>query len=284
MRNGLTITEMIKRDGMIIAPGAYDGLTAKLVRDAGFSAVYMSGGSVSAGYGYPDYGLLTMSEMVETAARMADAVDLPIIADADTGYGNELNTYRTVRDFERAGVAAVQIEDQVSPKRCGHLDDKQIVPADEFTAKIRAAADARRNPGLAIIARTDARAVEGFEEAVQRCNAALAAGADIAFLEAPQTLDEIRAVPKAVNGPCLLNLVYGGKTPMVDMKTAADMGFGITIVPGIVVTAAITAIDAALAALRDGGEYPELHGHADIRAIFHRAGAADWDPLRTRYQ
>src|ERR1700728_4011205 len=163
----------LKEPGMLIAPGAYDGLTAILVAQAGFPAVYMTGAGTSVAHGYPDFGLLTATEMVTNAARMVRAVDVPVIADADTGYGNELNVVRTVRDYEQAGVAGIHIEDQVSPKRCGHLDDKEIVPREDWIAKIRAAADARRDPDFLIIARTDSRAVSGFEEAVARANEAL---------------------------------------------------------------------------------------------------------------
>src|SRR5262245_54302597 len=166
---------MLQRGGMIVAPGAYDCITARAIAGTGFSAVYMTGSGTAASHGYPDYGLLTMSEMVTNAGRIAASVDLPVIADADTGYGNELNMVRTVREYERAGVAAIHVEDQAFPKKCGHLDDKEIVPFEDYIAKIRAAADARTNPDFVLIARTDARAVAGFDEAVRRANAALAA-------------------------------------------------------------------------------------------------------------
>ena len=201
MSKGKQLRELMDRDGMVLAPGAYDGLTAKLIAQADFSAVYMTGGGTSTGFGYPDFGLLTMSEMVDNAGRIADAVDLPVISDADNGYGNELNTFRTIRAFEKAGVAGVHIEDQAFPKRCGHLEDKELIPLEDYLAKIRAAADARRDPDFVIIARTDSRASLGFEEAVWRCNAALEAGADVAFLEAPQTIEEVQAAPREVSGP-----------------------------------------------------------------------------------
>ena len=192
------LRELLRREGMLVAPGAYDGITARCIAQAGFEAVYMTGAGTAATLGYPDYGLVTMSEMADNAGRIAAAVDLPLIADADTGYGNELNATRTVREYERRGVAGLHIEDQGFPKKCGHLDNKVIVPLEEYLAKIRAAAAARQNPDFLIIARTDARAVLGFEEAVRRANAALAAGADMAFLEAPQTHEEIAAVPRLV--------------------------------------------------------------------------------------
>ena len=215
---------LLRGEAMVIAPGAYDGLTAKLVAQAGFPAVYMTGAGTSVSHGYPDFGLLTMSEMVENAARIVRSVDVPVIADADTGYGNELNVFRTVQEYERRGVAAIHIEDQVSPKKCGHLDDKEIVPREDYIAKIRAAVAARRDGDFMIIARTDARAVAGLDEALARANASLAAGADMAFVEAPQTMDELAAVPKRVAGPCLLNVVRGGKTPEIDLRRAQADG------------------------------------------------------------
>src|SRR5260370_12982469 len=178
---------LLQRDGMVVAPGAYDCITAKLIEQAGFATVYMTGAGTAASLGYPDFGLVTMSEMVANAGRIAAAVELPVIADADTGYGNELNVFRTIREFERLGVAAIHIEDQEFPKKCGHLEGKQIVPREDWLAKIRAAAAARRDQDFMIIARTDARAIAGFDEAVAPANAALAAGADMAFVEAPRT-------------------------------------------------------------------------------------------------
>ena len=224
MNGARGLRSLLTTEAMVIAPGAYDGLTAKLVAQAGFPAVYMTGAGTSVSHGYPDFGLLTMSEMVDNAARIVRSVDVPVIADADTGYGNELNVFRTVREYEQRGVAAIHIEDQVSPKRCGHLDDKEIVPRDDYIAKIRAAVAARRDGDFVIIARTDARAVAGFDEAIKRANAALAAGADMAFVEAPQTMEELAAVPKLVAGPCLLNVVRGGKTPEIDLRQRAGAG------------------------------------------------------------
>ena len=193
--------DLLRQDGMVVAPGAYDCITAKLIEQAGFAAVYMTGAGTAAPLGYPDFGLVTMSEMVGNAARIAAAVELPVVADADTGYGNELNVFRTVREYEKSGVAGLHIEDQEFPKKCGHLEGKQVIPRDEYTAKIRAAAAARRDPHFMIIARTDSRAVAGLDEAIARANEALAAGADMAFVEAPQTLEEVAAVPRGSTGP-----------------------------------------------------------------------------------
>ncbi|MEL6871622.1 MAG: isocitrate lyase/PEP mutase family protein, partial [Pseudomonadota bacterium] len=202
----------IRDRAFVAAPGIYDGLTARLAANTGFETVYMTGAGTSLGKGLPDYGLLTMTEMVENARTIARAVSSAVIADADTGYGNELNVTRTIREYERTGVAAIHIEDQGFPKKCGHLDDKEIIPREDYVAKIRAAVAARTDPDFLLIARTDSRAVIGFDEAVTRANLALEAGADIAFVEAPRTPEEVRAVPERVAGPCLFNLVYGGKT------------------------------------------------------------------------
>ena len=271
-------------DGMVVAPGAYDGLTARLISQADFAAVYMTGGGTSSGFGYPDYGLLTMSEMVENAGRIVDAVDLPVISDADNGYGNELNTYRTIRAFEKAGVAGVHIEDQAFPKKCGHLDDKELIPLEDYVAKIRAAADARRSDDFVIIARTDARASLGFEEGVRRCNAALEAGADVAFLEAMQTVDELKAAPKEIHGLCLLNVVRGGKTPDVSFAEAEEMGYKIAIVPGLLLIQAIGACDQALADMKAEGRHPKPLADLSPADAFARVGAAEWDPRRDQYR
>lgn len=271
-------------DGMVVAPGAYDGLTARLISQADFAAVYMTGGGTSSGFGYPDYGLLTMSEMVENAGRIVDAVELPVISDADNGYGNELNTYRTIRAFEKAGVAGVHIEDQAFPKKCGHLDDKELIPLEDYVAKIRAAADARRSEDFVIIARTDARASLGFEEGVRRCNAALEAGADVAFLEAMQTVDELKAAPKEIHGLCLLNVVRGGKTPDVSFAEAEEMGYKIAIVPGLLLIQAIGACDQALADMKAEGRHPKPLADLSPADAFARVGAAEWDPRREQYR
>ena len=271
-------------DGMVLAPGAYDGLTAKLVAQAEFSAVYMTGAGTSCSHGYPDYGLITMSEMVANAGRMADAVNQPVISDADNGYGNELNTFRTIQEFEKAGVAGVHLEDQAFPKRCGHLEDKELIPLDDYLAKIRAAADARRDPNFVIIARTDARASLGFEEAVKRCNAALQAGADVAFLEAPQNMDEIAAAPREINGPCLLNVVRGGKTPEIEFVQAKEMGYRIAIVPGLLFVQVIGACEKILAAMKAEGKHPAPITEMSPGGAFGRAGASAWDPRREIYR
>jgi 2-methylisocitrate lyase-like PEP mutase family enzyme len=278
------LRQLLRRDGMLVAPGAYDCITARTIAQAGFDAVYMTGAGTAATLGYPDYGLVTMSEMAGNAARLASAVDVPIIADADTGYGNELNTTRTVREYERSGVAGLHIEDQGFPKKCGHLDNKTIVPLEEYLAKVRAAVAARRNPDFVIIARTDSRAVLGFDEAIKRANAALEAGADMAFVEAPQTLEEVAAVPRLVKGPCLLNVVWRGKTPDLSFDDAEQAGYKLAIVPGMLFKAVIGVCDSLLAQLKSQRRHPQIDGEMTVRDAFRRVGADEWDAVSERFR
>jgi 2-methylisocitrate lyase-like PEP mutase family enzyme len=276
------LRQLLRRDGMLVAPGAYDCITARTIAQAGFDAVYMTGAGTAATLGYPDYGLVTMSEMADNAGRIASAVDVPVIADADTGYGNELNTTRTVREYERRGVAGLHIEDQGFPKKCGHLDNKVIIPLEGYLAKLRAAVAARQSPDFLVIARTDSRAVLGFEEAIRRANAALHAGADMAFVEAPQTLEEVTAVPRLVNGPCLLNVVWGGKTPDIAFADAQKAGYKLAIVPGLLFKAVIGVCDAMLAELKTRGQHPVLDTQMTVRDAFRRVGADEWDAVSER--
>jgi 2-methylisocitrate lyase-like PEP mutase family enzyme len=284
MSRASNLRAMMKQDGMIVAPGAYDCITARTIAQAGFPAVYMTGAGTAATLGYPDYGLVTMSEMAENAGRIAAAVDVPVIADADTGYGNELNTTRTVREYEKRGVAGLHIEDQGFPKKCGHLDNKVIVPLDEYLAKVRAAVAARRDPDFVIIARTDSRAALGIEEAVRRANAALQAGADMAFVEAPQTLEEVAAVPKLVDGPCLFNNVWRGKSPDLGFEEAQLMGYKVTIVPGLLFKAVIGTCDAMLRQMKETGRHPLLDTEMTVRDAFRRVGADEWDAVSERFR
>jgi 2-methylisocitrate lyase-like PEP mutase family enzyme len=281
MSNAANFRKLLASKKMIVAPGAIDCITGRAIAQAGFPAVYMTGAGTSATLGYPDYGLITMSEMVGNAARIVNSIDIPLISDSDTGFGNELNVYRTVQEFERAGVAAIHIEDQVFPKKCGHLDNKELVSREDFIAKIRAAAAARRSKDFCIIARTDSRAVVNLEEAIERANAALAAGADVAFVEAPQTMAEIESVPKRVNGPCLLNVVRGGKTPEIDLDVAERMGYAIAIVPGLLLGGIISTCDRLLGDLKQG-KFPPVSGSPG--KTFARFGAAEWDERRTAFR
>ena len=281
MPNAAKFRSLLAARKLIVAPGVIDGITGRAVDQAGFAAAYMTGAGTAMTLGYPDYGLTTMTEMVGNAARIVNSISIPLISDSDTGFGTELNVYRTVQEFERAGVAAIHIEDQVFPKKCGHLDNKELVSREDFAAKIRAAAAARRSKDFCIIARTDSRAVAGLDEAVERANEALANGADVAFVEAPQTMAEIQAVPKRVKGPCLLNVVRGGKTPEIELETAERMGYAIAIVPGLLLGGIIQTCDQLLADLKQG-RFPPVSGSP--AKTFARFGAAEWDERRTAFR
>jgi len=232
MRKTTQLRNLLKQPGVIVAPGAENALTAKIIEQAGFQVVYMTGSGAAASLiGTPDVGLLTMTEMVTQARNLAMATSLPVIADADTGYGNALNVIRTVREYETAGVAAIQIEDQVAPKRCGHFEGKQVVSQDEMVGKIRAAVDAREDTDFVLIARTDARAPLGLDEALKRAQAYAEAGADVIFIESPQSMEELRIIPQSINAPLLVNVVEGGKTPILTVKELEEMGYKIVIFP-----------------------------------------------------
>ncbi|WP_274628913.1 isocitrate lyase/PEP mutase family protein [Arvimicrobium flavum] len=271
-----SLRQMIANKEFVLAPGAYDCLTAGAAQRAGFNAVYMTGAGVSASHGYPDFGLITMTEMVTVAGRMAASVDVPLIADADSGFGSELNTARAVRAYERAGVAAIHIEDQTFPKKCGHFENKTIVPAEDFVAKIRTACKARETPDFMIIARTDARAVEGFNAAIERGKRAADAGADIIFVEAPQTLEEMAAVPERIGAPCLLNVVWRGKTPEIDFETAAELGYSIVILPSILLKSVMGMSMEILNAAKTIGRHPVPPGDIGIKEGVAIASGAEW--------
>ena len=284
MSRASKLRAMLKQDGMIVAPGAYDCITARSIERAGFEAAYMTGAGTAATLGYPDYGLVTMSEMAANAGRIATAIKLPVIADADTGYGNELNVIRTVREYEKAGVAGIHIEDQDFPKKCGHLENKTLIALDDYVAKIRAAVSAKVDPNFLIIARTDSRAALGYEEAIRRANAALEAGADMAFVEAPQTLEETANVPKLVKGPCLLNMVWRGKTPDLSIAEAEKMNYALMILPGMLTRTIVGACDAALAELKAKGRHPVPASDITPQQGFNLNGAAEWDRYRTQFR
>ena len=216
-----TFKQLLKRNKLLVAPGCFDGLSARLVQEAGFEAAYLSGGAVARSMGIPDIGLVTMSESIDRAVQVVSAINIPVIADADTGYGNAVNLVRSVREFERAGVAAIHIEDQITPKRCGHLDGKEVISLSEMAKKLEAALATRSDPDFCIIARTDARGVNGFDDAVKRANAFAKLGVDAIFFEAPQSEDELAEIPQRVpNIPLLVNVFKGGKTPMLPMERA----------------------------------------------------------------
>ena len=283
MTRAKSFREAMKR-GMVAAPGCYDCITARSIERAGFEAVYMTGAGTAATLGYPDYGLVTLSEMADNAGRIASAIKLPVIADADTGYGNELNAIRTVREYEKRGVAGIHIEDQGFPKKCGHLEDKTIVPIEDYVAKIRAAVSAKVDPDFLIIARTDSRAVLGFEEAIRRANAALEAGADMAFVEAPQTLEETQAVPKLVKGPCMLNMVWRGKTPDLSIAEAEKLDYKFMILPGVLSRTVVGARDAVLRDLKAQGRHPVPASDITPQQGFKLSGAEEWDRYRTQFR
>ena len=242
----------------VVAPGVFDGMSAKLTEQAGFNAVYASGGAISRGSGYPDLGLLSYSEICDRLGQIVDVTDLPVIADADTGYGNALNVHRTMRGYERLGLAAAHLEDQTFPKRCGHLNDKTLVPIEEMAHKIRVAREAVSDSDFTLIARTDAIAVEGFDRAIERAEAYAEAGADMLFVEAPETLEQIETGAARLPQPKLINMFLGGKTPLVPAPRLAELGFRIIIIPSDLQRAAIRAMQETLSAIAEDGDSGRL--------------------------
>ncbi len=286
MRPTTRLKQMLREPGIIVAPGAYDGFSARLVEAAGFRAVYMTGAGTAASHlGQPDLGLTTLTEMATHAAHLASAISLPLIADADTGYGNVLTVVRTVREYERAGVAALHLEDQVAPKKCGHIAGKQVVPAKEFADKIRAAVEYRTDPDFVVIARTDARAVHGLDDAIARGNLYAEAGADVIFVEAPETEDEIHRIAREVKAPLLANMVAGGKTPAVKIAELERLGFKIVIFPAIAMSAAITAIERALTRLGETGtDWTDADTVLGPMEIFRKVGFDWWHAIEERFR
>jgi len=249
------LRELMEKKDIILAPGAYDALSARIIEAVGFDVVYMTGfGTAASLLGYPDVGLLTMSEMVDNARRIVEAVNIPVIADADTGYGNPINVIRTVQAYEDAGVAGIHIEDQVFPKKCGHITGKQVIPKEDMVEKVAAAKDAKRNKDFLIIARTDAIAVEGIESAIERAKEYYRAGADMIFVEAPESMEQIRLIARELKGiPLLFNWAEGGKTPPVDLNTLRELGFKIVIFPISALLSATKAIMKVLESIKKDG-------------------------------
>lgn len=250
------LRDLLSTGDPVVAPGAYDALSARLVEQAGFDIVYMTGfGTTASLIGRPDVGLLSGAEMIDNATRIVSAVDVPVIADADTGYGNAINVVRTVRAYEQAGVAGVHLEDQVIPKKCGHMSGKAVVPADEMAGKIRAAAEARRDPDFVLIARTDAAAVHGLEDAVARARAYADAGADVLFVEAPTSEDGIETVARELRGvaPLVFNWAEGGRTPPLSLQRIGELGFSLVIFPIGTLLAATAGMRSLLATLKAEG-------------------------------
>lgn len=284
MRPRQALRRLIGREAYTMVPGAYDTLTARLVEQAGFEAVYLTGGGYSRASGYPDLGLLSLTENAMFIGRTVEAVEIPVIADADTGYGNAINVIRTVREYEKTGVAGFHIEDQVSPKKCGHYEGKEVISKAEMVGKIKAAVDTRRDAEMVIIARSDARAIEGLQAAIDRVNAYLEAGADVGFVEAPQTVEELRIVGREVRGPALVNVFEGGKTPMLNAKELEAMGFRLGIYPSQTHRAAIRAAQRVLAAMRRDGDARGVE--ADLATFQEReeaVGTAEWRALEEKY-
>jgi carboxyvinyl-carboxyphosphonate phosphorylmutase len=285
MRTTTRLRRMLEEPGIIVAPGAYDGFSARLIEAAGFKAVYMTGAGTAASHlGQPDLGLATLTEMATHASHLASCISLPLIADADTGYGNALNVVRTVREYEKAGVAGLHLEDQVAPKKCGHIGGKQVVEAKEFADKIRAAVEYKTDPDFVIIARTDARAVTGLDDAIARANLYREAGADVIFFEAPQTLAEIERVAREVKAPLLANMVQGGRTPAMKVAELERLGFKIVIFPGVCMRAAVPAIEHALEALKASGtDWPEGVTPLGPLDIFKKVGFDWWHAVEERF-
>jgi 2-methylisocitrate lyase-like PEP mutase family enzyme len=280
-----TLKQLLKRNQLLVAPGCFDGLSARLVEEAGFEAAYLSGGAVARSMGIPDIGLVTMSETIERAAQVVSAIKIPIIADADTGYGNAVNLVRTVREFERVGVAAIHIEDQITPKRCGHLDGKEVISLREMEMKLAAALKARTDPDFCIIARTDTRGVNGFDDAIDRARSFVRLGVDAIFVEAPQSEEELAEIPRRIaDVPLLVNVFKGGKTPMLPVERLQAMGYRIAIYPSETQRAAIYAMRRALATLKRDGTTESID---DTLTTFKErdrvVGLDDWQKIERAY-
>jgi len=272
MRQTARLRKLIQSKKILVAPGAFDALSAKLIEAVGFKTVYMTGfGTAASIFGVPDIGLLTMTEMVGNAKRISDAVGIPVIADADTGYGNHLNVMRTIEEYEKAGVAALHIEDQISPKRCGHMEGHKLIPTEEMAAKIRAAVASKRDEDFVLIARTDAISAEGFDQAIRRGNRYVEVGADVIFVEAPTTMEQMEKIPKLIKAPVLINIAP--KTPVLHYKRYEEMGYSIAIYPPISLTAAYAGIKEKLMGLKkDGITQAGAHGGVPFEELLDFIG------------
>ena len=277
MRATTKFRQLLEQPGIIMAPGAYDCLTAKLIESAGFPAVYMTGAGTSvARLGYPDLALATMTEMLDNASQIASVVDVPVIADADTGYGGVLNVRRTVRQYERSGVAALHLEDQDFPKRCGHLDDKRVIPVADMIQKIHAAVDARTDDDFTIIVRTDALAVTGWDDSMRRCEEYIKAGADVLFVEALRTPEEVERAGRELSVPLLYNYVETGKSPLLPAQELERMGFKIVIYPASGLLSAMHAVRETLAILKQQGTTAHLlKGMDSLQDCFEAVGLSE---------
>jgi methylisocitrate lyase len=277
---------LLQKDDILMIPGAFNALSALLIEQAGFQAIYISGAGVASNFvGYPDIGLTTMSEVLENARNIVGVTHLPVICDADTGFGNAINMIRTVREFENAGLAGIQIEDQLMPKKCGHTEGKLLISKEEMVQKVKAAVDARRDRDFSFIVRTDAIAVNGLEDALDRMSAYKEAGADILFIEAPRTKEEMRRITRTVPGFHLANMVdQGGKTPVLPPKELKEMGFKIAIYPGTLWMASIKAMQEVLQVLKEDGTatryYPRM---VSFQEVFEVVGRSKFVELEKKY-
>ena len=282
MNGAERLADLLKGPDIVVAPGVYDGLSARIATAAGFSAIYVSGGAVARSSGVPDLGLLTMTEVLARLREVVDATSLPVIADADTGYGNPLNVVRAVREFERLGAAAIHLEDQVAPKKCGHYAEHELISAEDMVRKLRAALDTRDK--MLIIARTDARGQSGLEEAIRRGRLYAEAGVDLVFVEAPRSREEIEEIARSIPGPLLINMFEGGQTPLIPAAELAELGYRLVIVPSDLQRAAIHGMQLAAATLRRDGSSAAI---GDRLASFEERdeiiGLAQWSELEKRY-
>ena len=285
MKATTRLRQLLKESGIIVAPGAYDCLTAKIIEREGFPVVYMTGGGTSVTYiGQPDLGVTTLTEMTTNAANIAASVDVPVIADADTGYGGILNVHRTVRQYERTGVAAIHIEDQEFPKRCGHLDDKKVIEADDMALKIRAAVEARTDDDFVIIVRTDALAVTGMDDTLSRCEKYLKAGADVLFIEALRTPEEVERVTRTFDVPLLYNFVEKGKSPMIPAAELERLGFKIVIFPGSVMLAVCKLVTDVMREIKERGTTERLVDNmVSVVELFETVGLSEMLSLDARF-
>jgi len=281
MHPGKKLRKALAGKGLITAPGVYDMISAKIADRLGFTTLYMTGFGVSATLGMPDAGLASYTEMVESVAQICQGTSTPVICDGDTGFGGLLNVERTVQGYERAGAAAIQLEDQVFPKRCGHLAGKDVIDVAQFALALQAAVETRRDPDTVIIARTDARAPLGIEEAIRRANRYASVGADVIFVEAPQSVEEIEQIAAEVDAPLLLNVVPGGRTPELPHPRLAELGYRIVIHPGVALAAVVPAMIGALSTLRE--TTPSRDGAPSPESFFDLFDLGEWNELGPRY-
>lgn len=279
------LRKKIEERRALLVPGAFNAMSAKIVADQGFEAVYLTGaGLTNMYYGLPDLSFIGLRDIAEHTERMRASVDIPLIVDGDTGFGNAVNVTHTVKTLERAGADAIQLEDQTFPKRCGHFSGKSVAPIEEMVMKIKAAVDARVDANFLVIARTDSRATLGFEQAVERAQRYAEAGADVLFVEAPEGIEEVRRLPKLLDGPLLVNLVIGGKTPMLDVADLADLGFSIVLYANAALQGAVGGMQRALGALKQAGRLDEDPNIVVPFAERQRlVGKPYYDALETKY-